>query len=127
MYDKKLSEQTTLLSVFEEFSLEEVKKAPWKDVILRIRDKVLEHSNFEDVKFISWIGEEEKSLLEIESLLTEIASADTFTADYKFQVNDFGYLWIKDNKVEFRFEDSSGDNYYYHAQLLDQTKGLNEN
>lgn len=127
MCDKKLSEQTTLLSVFEEFSLEEVKKAPWKDVILRIRDKVLEHSNFYDMKFISWIGEEEKSLLEIESLLTEIASADTFAADYKFQVNDFGYLWIKDNKVEFRFEDSSGDNYYYHAQLLDQTKGLNEN
>ena len=127
MCDKKLSDQTTLLTVFEEFSLEEVKKAPWKDVILRIRDKVLEHSNFYDMKFISWIGEEEKSLLEIESLLTEIAVADTFTVDYRFQVNDFGYLWLKDNKVEFRFEDSSGDNYYYHAQLLEKTKSLDEN
>ena len=127
MCDKKLSDQTTLLTVFEEFSLEEVKKAPWKDVILRIRDKVLEHSNLYDMKFISWIGEEEKSLLEIESLLTEIAVADTFTVDYRFQVNDFGYLWLKDNKVEFRFEDSSGDNYYYHAQLLEKTKSLDEN
>lgn len=127
MCDKKLSEQTTLLSVFEEFSLEEVKKAPWKDVILHIRDKVLECSNHEDMNFTSWVGDEEKSLLEIESLLKEIATADTFTADYHFQVNDYGYLWLKDNKVEFRFEDSSGDNYYYHAQLLDKTKSLDEN
>ena len=126
MTEKKLIEQTTLLSVFEEFTLEEVRKDSWKNVILYIKDKILEHHNYEDLEFTSLVGNDDKSIREIESLLEEIANSDTFTADYHFQVNEYGYLYLKDNKVEFRFEDNSGDNYYYHAQLLSETKGLDE-
>ncbi|HFU4227625.1 TPA: hypothetical protein ACGO8V_002069 [Streptococcus suis] len=131
MTEKKLSEQTTLLSTFKESMLREVRMDSWKNVILHIKDQIVGCSSYEVMTFVSRIGNETKSDKEIISLLEEIANADAFNFDYHFQVedykaNDFGNLWIKANRVEFRFKDDIGDDCYYCAQLLNQTKGVAE-